>query len=450
MGFDWDAIQVVFTDGNAFAGIRQRHQHFASGLAAEGLGILYIEEPGNWITVGLSPEKPRSNWTAWRKGPQEVEPNLWVWTPPPGMPVGYWSRGINLRNHRSYAEALTRVAGPIPRNRLLMLACNPLAVDWIRPLDPVRAIYDCCDEFTAFPLPSKRPEVVRALEQDLMAACDITIFSSGTTLRAKLGERRRPQRRGQGPRMTSPQGVPRKVVHLRNACDAAHFGTADPAVLAPPADLAPLLVRGPVLLYFGAIAAWFDEERISAVARAKPEWQFVLIGPVSRSLPQLKGRANVHVLGKRPYQELPAYVAHAAAGLLPNLRTLQQDQADHVKIYEYLAGGLGVMANPLTELQFFQRFVRLGSTTGEWVSGIEALLAADPAERAVRQTFAAQHTWAKRVAWLRQVLLRPDKGAVDAAKSAQWQEEERLLALLAQQAAAELAEAEALQGAPDD
>ncbi|MCG3152049.1 MAG: hypothetical protein GEEBNDBF_01337 [bacterium] len=425
MPFSWDAIQVVFADANAFSGIWQRHQHFASGLAGLGVGVLYVEEPGNWLTVGRSPEKPASNWTAWRQEPREVGPYLWVWTPPPGVPVGYWSRRINALNHRRYAAAMEQVLGPIPHNRLIFLACNPLAADWLPLIDVARAVYDCCDEFEHFPVPSRRPEVTLDLERRLFQQCDITIFSSAATLRLKAGERQRPVR--SGPRMRSPQGSPRRLVQLRNACDPAEFNLSDRDAVPMPADLAPIAKRGPVLLYFGSLAQWFDEALVAGLCKARPDWQVVLLGPPMRPFASLRSLPNCHLLGRKAHGDLPAYAAHASIGILPQLVIRLTSVADHVKVYEYLASGLPVMASPLEELRAFGDLVRTGSSVQEWVTGIEEQLTEDPAARSRRQHYAASQTWLARVQGLRQVLLRPDKPAVDAARLAQAEEEERLL-----------------------
>jgi|GEM_PF-2110744 len=441
MTFAWDDIQVVFADANAFTGIRQRHQHFASGLARVGMGVLYIEEPGNWLTVGRSPEKPASNWTAWKQGAREVEPRLWVWTPPPGMPIGYWSLWINTRNHALYAQRLRQVLGEPPRNRLAFLACNPLAAAWLPHFDVVRAVYDCCDEFEHFPLQSKRPEVTLALEQTLFAQCDYAVFSSATTMRHKIAPRTRPTK--DGPRQRSPQGIPRRVVHLRNACDPQLFAIADPSQAPMPADLAPIAAKGPIILYFGSLAHWLNDDLIGDLAEARPDWQVVLIGPQMRAFKRLKSIPNCHLLGKKPHHLLPHYAYHAKVAMLPHRLDRITSVADHVKVYEFLAAGLPIMATPMLEVQNFGDLVRIGGTVKEWVSGIESLLIESteaPEQRGLRQKFAGSQTWEIRVQGLRQVLGRPDKRQIDESRASQWAEEERLLAQLREAAQIELTE----------
>ena len=428
MSFSWDNIQVVMADANSYrGGIRQRPQHFAAGLARD-MGVLYIEEPGNWLTVGISPEKPWSNWTSWRDGPREVDKNLWVWTPQPGIPVGYWSKTINDQNHKDYAGALRRIAGPIPEHKLLFVACNPLAEGWLKHIKPVRSVYDCCDEFQYFPMPSKRPDVVLSIERELMRQVDVTSFSSGTTLRNKISNRAQPGKGSE--KLISPGGIPRKTVLIRNGCEASHFATSDASSSPVPPDLKPILDKGPVLLYYGTIASWFNEDLTAELCKLKPEWQLVLIGPVSRKLPKLRNLPNCTLMGRRPYQTLPDYLAHAKVAILPQLISPLTDGADHVKVYEYLAAGKGVVATPLSELGFFDRYVKRGATAKDWIPLIEEQWDLSREEIDARRTFARQHTWKIRVTWFRRVLLSQEKAVIDARKEAQRQEEEEILEML--------------------
>ncbi|HYE78645.1 MAG TPA: glycosyltransferase, partial [bacterium] len=429
MPFSWDDIQLVFADANSYAGgIKQRPQHLAEGLAKHA-GLLYIEEPGNWLTVGVSPEKPRSNWSAWKAGPREEAPGLWVWTPPPGMPVGYWSPAINRRNHARYAAALARVAGPVPTGALTMVAMNPLAVDWIPHLQPRRVVYDCHDEFSSFLVPSQRPEVILAMERGLMAQAQVTVFSSASLMRLKTSPRAAPTKGARkGGVVVSPQGLPRKAVLLRNACHPEHFAQAEPDLIPAPPDLAPLVAKGPVMLFYGAVMAVFHSELLAALAKRRPDWQFVILGPLLAKHPALEGVPNIHLLGKKPYNDLPAYVAHARVGLLPLKINPQSDLSDRVKLYEYLAGGLGCVVSPIQEAAFFRAFVKRAQTVEEWEQAIEGFLAAPPDARAARRRFASQHSWKIRVDWYRRVLAGPEKSERDAAMAAQWAEEEALLA----------------------
>lgn len=429
MPFSWDDIQVVFTDGNSFrGGVKQRHQHLAEGLAPFG-GLLYIEEPGNWITVGVSPEKPRSNWKAWKAGPQQEAPNLWVWTPPPGMPVGYWSPAVNRRNHASYAAALERVAGPVPSGVLTMVGCNPLATAWIPHLEPRRIIYDCCDEFSSFMIPSVRRETVLAIERELMAQTQVTVFSSASLLALKTAGRVAPVKgRRQPGQVVSPQSYPRKAVLLRNACHPEHFDRSEPENTPVPDDLVPILAKGPVMLFFGTIAVTFNGEMIAQLARRRPDWQFVLIGPVMTKHPELKGIPNLHLLGKKPYVELPGYAAHAQVGLLPLKINPQSDLSDNTKIYEYLAAGLGCVCSPIVEAKFFRAFVKPAEHAVDWERAIEEFLAAPRDARAARRRFASQHTWKIRVDWYRRVLAGSEKSERDASMAQTWADEEALLA----------------------
>lgn len=101
---------------------------------------------------------------------------------------------------------------------------------------------------------------------------------------------------------------------------------------------------GPIIVYVGAIEAWFDVAGLAEAARALPHASFAVIGPVSRELDlsplQL---SNVHLLGPRSHALVPAYLQHADIGIIPfNLTTHGRmlDQVSPLKLFEYFACGL--------------------------------------------------------------------------------------------------------------
>ena len=62
----------------------------------------------------------------------------------------------------------------------------------------------------------------------------------------------------------------------------------------------------------------FDVALIDAVAAARPQWQFVMLGPITKIDPALlPQRLNIHYLGPKQYEELPRYIAGWDVALLP-------------------------------------------------------------------------------------------------------------------------------------
>ncbi len=122
------------------------------------------------------------------------------------------------------------------------------------------------------------------------------------------------------------------TVVLENGVDAARFTRPD-ASAAPCPDMC---------VYVGALDGRFDWRRVIAWARARPEMRFAIAGPATS--PSVAVPANVDLLGPVPYEALPALLHGARVGLLPLSDDPLNAGRSPMKLYEYLAAGLAVVA----------------------------------------------------------------------------------------------------------
>ena len=134
-----------------------------------------------------------------------------------------------------------------------------------------------------------------------------------------------------------------RTVLVENGVDVDHFATTQPE----PAEYC--AIAGPRAVYVGAIDKRFDLAAVVAAARALPRVQFLIIGPQASTPADVP--ANLHLLGSRPYAELPAYLQHADVGLLPFADSIANSGRSPMKYYEYLAAGLRVVASDTPELR---------------------------------------------------------------------------------------------------
>ena len=164
-----------------------------------------------------------------------------------------------------------------------------------------------------------------------------------------------------------------------NGVDYDHFAAVDPAAVLVPADLARL--PRPWLGYSGTLRAQIDIELLAAVARSKPRWSLVFIGDVSRGMSEsaeygaLRALPNVHMLGPKSLTELPAYLCHLDAGLLPYRLGGAARFCYPLKMHEYLAAGAPVVSTALSAVEPFASVIRVADGHGEWVTAIEAAMA---------------------------------------------------------------------------
>lgn len=256
---------------------------------------------------------------------KEVEPNLFVLNPLAVPAYGLKAaRGFNrwwLR--RQVRSAMRKLDFRRPINWVF----NPAASILAGQLGEETLIYQCVDEYSAFS--GVTAQAILDLEADLLRKSDLVIVSAD-----KLYE-------------TKSKYNPRTVV-VRHGVDFHHFRKAlDPATVVPP-EVANL--PKPVIGFFGLIADWVDVELMAEVAKAYPHGSLVVLGKATTDVSVLKALPNVHLLGRKPYADLPAYCKAFQVGLNPfriNELTLA---ANPLKVREYLAAGLPVVATNIPEV----------------------------------------------------------------------------------------------------
>ena len=121
------------------------------------------------------------------------------------------------------------------------------------------------------------------------------------------------------------------------------------------------------------------------------------LGDPTTDVSALAAEPNVHLLGPRPYERLPEVLRGADAGLIPYVRSALTDSIFPMKVYEYLAAGLPVVATELPALAGVEQVTTAADAAG-FLAALERELAADsPQRRAARSAAAAAHSWDERL-----------------------------------------------------
>lgn len=159
----------------------------------------------------------------------------------------------------------------------------------------------------------------------------------------------------------------------------------------------------PRIVFTGAIVATkLDLRLLVELARLRPSWSFALVGPVGPGDPHtnvsaLAAEPNIHLLERRSYEQLPSVLRAADAGLIPYARNELTNSIFPMKVYEYLAAGLPVIATPLPALANVAE-VQTAQDAEGIVRLLEQALSEDsPERRAERSRTAAAHSWDRRL-----------------------------------------------------
>ncbi len=215
-------------------------------------------------------------------------------------------------------------------------------------------VYYCVDEYTQFDgFDANR---VAATENELIDRADVVVTTSEQLFKTKRARRS-------------------DVLLMRHGVDYDHFARAWRESLPRPADLAD--VQGPIFGFFGLIHHWVDTALIAEVARLRPNYTFVLIGEAKVDVSELKRARNILLLGRRPYESLPAYCAAFDAGLLLFARSAMTQNVNPIKMYEYLAAGLPIVSTPLPEARRYIGPITIAGTAEAFAVACDEVLAGD-------------------------------------------------------------------------
>ncbi len=203
---------------------------------------------------------------------------------------------------------------------------TPMMLPFSRHLDTSAVVYDCMDELSKFRF---APECLLDLEQELIDRADL-VFTGGASLYEAKKDRH-------------------SNVHcFPSSVDLKHFAKAR-RELEQPSDQAEL--KHPRLGFYGVIDERFDIDLLREIADMRPDWSFVIVGPVVKiGEDELPRAANIHYVGGKTYDQLPAYLSGWDVALMPFAMNESTQFISPTKTPEYLAGGKPVVSTPVRDV----------------------------------------------------------------------------------------------------
>lgn len=314
----------------------QRPQQLMSRFAEE-MTVIFWEEP---MEIG------EDETAMLRVRAAEDYPNVRIVVP-------HLPKGLNDEERDSALKRLLDAYSAGLSRPIVAWYYTPMMLPFSRDLDASVVVFDAMDELSKFKF---APQNLLDLEQELIDRADL-VFTGGSSLYEAKKDRH-------------------DSVHLfPSSVDRCHFAKAR-ATQFDPADQEEL--PRPRLGFYGVIDERFDIELLDRVAEMRPDWSFVMVGPVVKIDPaDLPKRPNIHYLGGKKYEQLPAYLSGWDVALMPFAMNESTQFISPTKTPEYLAGGKPVVSSPIRDVvRHYGQLegVGIASTADEFVAECERML----------------------------------------------------------------------------
>lgn len=317
----------------------QRPQQILSRLAKDH-PVLFVEEPvyGDFVTEDLDITYPHTNII--RAVPQIDETY-----------ASDYSRSAEIVRSLLQARLNTDLRFKSLFKQPVLWFYTPMpAPIMLGEFDEIGVVYDCMDELAQF---KDAPSDIRKREQLLLKKADV-VFTGGQ----KLYE--------------AKSRAHSNVHFFGCGVDVQHFGKARLPETAIAEDIKNL--RSPIAGYFGVIDERLDYGLLAQLARAKPEWTFVMVGPVVKIDPALLPQAsNIKWMGQRDYKELPHYVKAYDVCLMPFALNEATQYINPTKTLEYMAAYKPILSTAVADVvKNFTPVVQVARSQEEFVQKLDA------------------------------------------------------------------------------
>ena len=358
-------------------------QHTACSLAQAGHRVFYIE------SLGLrSPDAGHGrDWKRLFKRlvrafllPKKVRENLWVWSPLV-IPAASSKFSQNI-NKVLFSVTLGFYRSIYSFRSAILWTYNPLSLLYVKPNLFNGMIYHCVDEISAQPGMNKK--LIQAQERKLCSLADHVFVTSSSLYSSRS-------------RWT------KHITYLPNVVDSDHFSREYLVTSSASIPFEFKTIPEPRLIFVGALSSYkVDFELIQQLAIKRPDYSIVLIGLIgegdpSTSIEQLLDIKNIHLLGPKPYNQLPRFMHFSSVGLLPCVLNEYTRSMFPMKFFEYLAAGLPVVSTRLPSLEEFTDYMNLANTAEEFASVIDKILSNSSAVDEIRvKKLVSQYSYRKR------------------------------------------------------
>jgi GT2 family glycosyltransferase len=361
----WRNKTIIIFPIQPFVGRMQRPQQLAVQLSECGYNVLWIDP---------EPERNKSQFQKLRR----IRSGIYTFALQRIDYTNFYTSSLNTTDASRITDAIEKL---LPRGSLKQSIAIVQSPFWhVIDMNAFKcSVYDCMDAHDAF---GSATMEVSAIEE-LMITKAHKIVTTSQYLHDKIN-----------------RDFGRDSLVVRNACTPTDFDTKRHLTDSSRKKIG----------YFGAIAEWFDTDLLVQVAELLPQFDFVLVGNTSHStFSKRQIPTNVTMLGELPYTSLPEHAATWSAGIIPFIVTELIKATNPVKLYEYYALGLPVVATPIPEVSICTIPAYTAKMASDFAEQIKLALSEDSVEKQLaRKQFANQQTWKHRAQEFSKYIEQPE------------------------------------------
>ncbi|MFC1816864.1 glycosyltransferase [Thermodesulfobacteriota bacterium] len=352
--------------------------------------VLSVEKPVNLFATPVRHFSKFKRWISRKDILRNINGNLFVYLPhtffPDSLPIDCKIVTLINRNLLKRQLAKIMIKYKFESQRRIVWAYHPFQIDLLDVVNEDIVVFECHDEYASSdePIQEKVKNIIKKKEIELLKRADI-VFTSSKLLHKNKGK------------------YNLNTFFVPNAADVGHFRKAQ-----DPDTKESLRIKGikkPIIGYLGTIHHFTDVDLLTYAAEKRPDWSFVLIGPVDQKFDKtatykrFENLINVYLLGWLDYDELPGIIKAFDVCVIPYKVDSEFNQnVNPNKLHEYTAMGKPIVSTDIPEVRSHQNIIKIAHDKDEFIDLIDRSIHEDNKGKIVqRLRIAEENSWNRRV-----------------------------------------------------
>lgn len=329
----------------------------------------------------------------------KINESIYELQPGPLQPKIYFSPWLDKVSRQLRFRKIRQLVNGLGWGNPILYVWNPHFQDVVGRADEILSVFHIHDHYPSFDkfgteerAQAERDYAKLIRDVDLVFACSETLLKTVQEIRYE------------------------NVYHIENGVEYARFSAARLMKQGTPRELASL--PRPIIGNIGRIDSRVDIELMTELAKQRPGWTMLLLGPKVGTVSKFEAALEVfRALPNAVYVEgksvtaLPTYVNSLDVGLLCyKTEGTWMPYGSPLKMFEYFAVGKPAVCSYISSLEKYEPVLRMARTRDAWIPLIEDALQENSSEAVQRRiAIAESNSWERRAEIILDTIARHPK-----------------------------------------